>query len=94
MAQAQQASRALQANASVPWCRENGDTQPGVVDMSSSNSSSNEFEPLVPVTPNESGETLCVVRWMVETPNGWVGAYNKGALEALFQKVETHERTD
>lgn len=29
-----------------------------------------------------------------ETPNGWVGAYDKVALEALFQKVETHERTD
>ena len=55
---------------------------------------SNEFQPLVPVTPNESGETLCIVRWMVETPNGWVGAYDKVALEALFQKVETHERTD
>lgn len=31
--------------------------------------------------PNESGETLCKVRWMAETPHGWVGSYDKAALE-------------
>lgn len=40
--------------------------------------------------PNESGETLCKVRWMAETPNGWVGSYNKAALEqfAAPQQVQ------
>lgn len=31
--------------------------------------------------PNESGSTNCIVRWMAETPAGWIGAWNKQALE-------------
>lgn len=31
--------------------------------------------------PNESGSTQCIVRWMVETPSGWVGSYDREALE-------------
>ena len=33
--------------------------------------------------PNDAGETMCVVRWMAETPSGWVGSYDKAALEQL-----------
>ena len=36
--------------------------------------------------PNVEGETMCVVRWMAETPHGWVGSYDKAALECLEVK--------
>ena len=35
-----------------------------------------------PLPPNKEGATQCIVRWMVETPAGWLGAYNKEAFEA------------
>ena len=35
------------------------------------------------VKPNVSGATQCIVRWMAETPDGWVGAWDKAALENL-----------
>ena len=33
--------------------------------------------------PNESGETQCIVRYMVETPSGWVGSWDKNAIMDL-----------
>lgn len=41
------------------------------------------FTPLDIQPPNNSGATMCTVRWMAETPNGWVGAYDRAALEQL-----------
>ncbi len=35
-------------------------------------------------TQNDTGETMCIVRWQIETPVGWVGAYDKAALEYLL----------
>jgi hypothetical protein len=36
-----------------------------------------------PKPPNEAGSTQCVVRWMVELPNGmWLGAWDKEAFDA------------
>lgn len=34
--------------------------------------------------PNESGSTLCTIRWMVETPNGWIGSWDREALEQFI----------
>jgi hypothetical protein len=34
--------------------------------------------------PNEEGATMCAVRWLAETPHGWVGAWDRAALEHLF----------
>jgi hypothetical protein len=31
--------------------------------------------------PNPEGATLCTVRWWAETPAGWVGAWDREALE-------------
>ena len=43
--------------------------------------------------PNESGETLCAVRWMAETENGWVGSYDITALEQLrVAGIQIHQR--
>ena len=38
-----------------------------------------------PKRPNESGETLGLVRWQIETPNGWIGAWDKQALDYVIQ---------
>ena len=38
--------------------------------------------------PNDSGSTQCIVKWMVDTPHGWVGAWNKNAIEYLVGTVE------
>jgi len=36
-----------------------------------------------PTKPNESGQTMCVVRWQVNMPDGlWLGAWDKEAFEA------------
>lgn len=44
-----------------------------------------EAEPLqiAPVN-NEAGSTMSIVRWQIETPAGWVGAYHKAPLEYLL----------
>lgn len=34
--------------------------------------------------PNEFGSENCIVNWHVETPHGWVGAWNKEALEYIL----------
>lgn len=44
---------------------------------------------LKPVPPNETGATHCVVRWMVETPKGWLGAYDKDAFSAYIAAART-----
>lgn len=38
-------------------------------------------------TPNESGSTQCIVRWMLDTPYGSVGAWDKLALEWIKEPV-------
>lgn len=35
-----------------------------------------------PYQPNADGATLCTVRWMIDTPAGWIGAYDKETLIA------------
>lgn len=40
-----------------------------------------------PKAPNEEGSTQCVVRWMLETPGGWLGAYDKSAFDAYRQQI-------
>jgi hypothetical protein len=57
-------------NAKVEPARHNpyGDTPPAQTPL--------EIHP-----PNGSGETMCVVRWMAETPHGWVGSFDREALE-------------
>ena len=35
-----------------------------------------------PKAVNADGEAMCVVRWIVETPGGWLGAYDKEAFDA------------
>jgi len=37
-----------------------------------------------PQPVNESGSTMTVTRWMVETPHGWVGAWDKSAITGLL----------
>ncbi len=41
-------------------------------------------EALQIVAPNEAGNTMCIVRWQIETPAGWVGAWDKAALKYLL----------
>ncbi len=38
----------------------------------------------VPILPNEAGETVCHVRWMVETPKGWLGAWDREAFDSYL----------
>ena len=33
--------------------------------------------------PNEEGSTMCIVRYLVDTPAGWIGAYDRAALEHI-----------
>lgn len=39
------------------------------------------YAPLDIYEPNAEGKTQCIIRWMAETPSGWVGAWDKAALE-------------
>lgn len=38
-----------------------------------------------PHPPNEDGKTNCVIRWLMETPSGWVGSWDKAALEQFVE---------
>jgi hypothetical protein len=38
-------------------------------------------EPVEIKPPNPEGATQCIVRWLAETPAGWVGAWDREALE-------------
>jgi hypothetical protein len=40
-----------------------------------------EQEPVDIKPPNPEGATQCIVRWWAETPAGWVGAWDREALE-------------
>ena len=40
-----------------------------------------------PATPNESGSTQCIVRWLVETPHGWIGSYEKEAISEQLRQA-------
>lgn len=42
--------------------------------------------------PNYAGETVCIVRWVAETPSGWVGSYYKSALEQFAAPQPVQER--
>lgn len=55
-----------------------------VLDLTTAPPAGQEAEPLQIVAPNEAGDTMCVVRWQIETPAGWVGSYDKAALEYLL----------
>ena len=37
--------------------------------------------------PNDEGATMCIVRWLMDTPAGWIGAYDRDALEYV-KKLE------
>jgi len=41
---------------------------------------------------NETGDTMCVVRWMAETPDGWLGAWDKEAFDAFIKDAVAAER--
>lgn len=41
--------------------------------------------------PNDEGSTMCVVRWQVETPNGWIGAWDYAALDSLVSKSKAFD---
>ena len=38
--------------------------------------------------PNESGSTLVTARWFVDTPHGWIGAWDREALEYILKGDE------
>ncbi len=40
-----------------------------------------EQEPVEIKPPNQEGSSTCTVRWTIETPAGWIGAWDKEALE-------------
>jgi hypothetical protein len=52
--------------------------------------------------PNEEGNTLAQVRWQMDTPHGWLGAWDRKALEwveaatrqAQENKVDLYERVE
>lgn len=37
--------------------------------------------------PNESGSTLVTARWFVDTPHGWIGAWDRQALEYVVNEM-------
>ena len=41
-----------------------------------------------PHPPNKEGKTNCVIRWMMETPSGWVGSWDKAALEQFVMPAD------
>ncbi len=56
-----------------------------VLDLTTAPPAAKEAAPLhIFATQNDTGETMCIVRWQIETPAGWVGAYDKAALEYLL----------
>jgi hypothetical protein len=50
-----------------------------------------------PAPPNADGQTMCHVRWMVETPGGWLGSWDRGAFDAyrapLVEEIEQLRQT-
>ena len=43
--------------------------------------------------PNGSGSAQCTIRWQVETPLGWVGAWSREALELLIARAPAESVT-
>lgn len=56
--------------------------------------SSNLPQMPAPYQPNAEGATLCTVRWMIDTPAGWIGAYDKEALLAYGKACAAAECAD
>jgi len=54
-------------------------------------SQNSEFE-IYP--PNDAGSTNCIVRWMVDTPDGWIGAWSKEALEGFISTRSKQSRKE
>ena len=50
--------------------------------------------PTVERVQNESGETPCLIRWRVELPEGWLGAWDKEAFDAFVRHAVAAERAD
>lgn len=48
--------------------------------------------PLEPQPPNASGQTMCHVRWIVDMPDGWLGAWDKKAFGAYVAAAVSAER--
>jgi hypothetical protein len=49
--------------------------------------------------PNDSGQAMCLVRWMLDLPNGgWIGTFDREVIErvrralAIAQAVEENKR--
>ena len=40
-----------------------------------------QVKPVEIKQPNPEGATQCIVRWLAETPAGWIGAWDREALE-------------
>ena len=47
---------------------------------------------LVPKRQNDEGEAICHVRWMVETPSSWIGAWDRQAFDAYVSAAVSAER--
>jgi hypothetical protein len=45
-------------------------------------------EPVEIKPPNPEGATQCIVRWMAETPAGWIGAWDREALAQFARPAE------
>jgi len=41
--------------------------------------------------PNDVGSTMCIVRWETETPHGWIGAWDRKALEYVINEIRREE---
>jgi len=50
--------------------------------------------PLPERVKNDAGETMCIVRYMVETPAGWLGAWDEGAFASYATAAVKAERAD
>lgn len=76
------ASRALQGLRAIQSSASPAPAQPG-----------QEGERLEILAPNASGNASCIVRWLIETPQGWVGAWNTEALEYLIARAAQQPAT-
>lgn len=45
-----------------------------------------------PTRPNESGATPALVRWQVETPVGWLGAWDREPFDMLARRLAAAEQ--
>jgi hypothetical protein len=47
---------------------------------------------LTPKPPNDSGSSNFAVKWVIETPAGWIAAWNKDAIFAYEHLIRAEER--